>query len=172
MVDLRSGRPRRAHRRYEVTASLEARLPKAAALLRDARTDVLAFTAFPRAHWRKIWSNNPLERLHKEVERRSNVVGIAPNDTAAIRLIGAVHADQHEWAIARRYLSEVSMVELTTPRHTTPPRPPSRAELSPPRSPEKPHRSTGLRRSRIRSRCSGGPLKPAGAAAATVLGRV
>ena len=108
----------------EVTDTLNDRFPKAAASMRDAKTDVLAFAAFPRAHWRKIWSNNPLERLNKEVKRRSNVVGIFPNDAAAIRLIGAVLADQHdEWAIARRYLSEGSMARLTDPRDTDPDQP-------------------------------------------------
>jgi putative transposase len=108
----------------EVTDTLAERFPKAAESMRAARTDVLAFTPFPRAHWRKIWSNNPLERLNKEVKRRSNVVGIFPNDRAAIRLIGAVLADQHdEWAIARRYLSETSMAELDTPRDTDPHQP-------------------------------------------------
>ena len=92
--------------------------------MRRARGDVLAFCAFPAAHWRKIWSNNPLERLNKEVKRRSNVVGIFPNDAAAIRLIGAVLADQHdEWAIARRYLSETSMARLNQPRDTDPDQP-------------------------------------------------
>ena len=87
--------------------------------MHTAKTDLLAFSAFPKAHRRKIWSNNPLERLNKEVKRRSNVVGIFPNDRAAIRLIDAVLADQHEeWAIARRYMSDTSMAELTELRDT------------------------------------------------------
>ena len=103
----------------EVVDTLDERFPKAAASMRDARTDVLMFTAFPPAHWRKIWSNNPLERLNKEIKRRTNVVGIFPNDTAALRLIGAVLAEQHdEWAIARHYLAESSMALLNKTCHT------------------------------------------------------
>lgn len=119
------GTPTEVEARWdEVEATLAERFPKAAALMADAKPDVLAFAAFPRAHWRKIWSNNPLERLNKEVKRRSNVVGIFPNDAAAIRLIGAVLADQHdEWAIARRYLSDTSMAELNQPCDTEPDQP-------------------------------------------------
>jgi putative transposase len=86
----------------------------------EAKAEVLAFTAFPRAHWRKIWSTNPLERVNKEIKRRSRVVGIFPNSAAVIRLVGAILIDMHdEWiAVDRRYLSEGSMAKLYETRDT------------------------------------------------------
>ncbi len=98
----------------EVTRMLASQFPDVATMLGDAAEDLLAFTGFPQAHWRKLWSTNPLERLNGEIKRRTNVVGIFPNDASVLRLVSAVVVEAHdEWAVAeRRYLSEESMAKL------------------------------------------------------------
>ena len=101
----------------EIVAMLDRQFPDAATILADARDDVLAFAAFPEAHWRKIWSTNPLERVNGEIKRRTRVVGIFPNDAAVLRLVSAVVAETHdEWQdTERRYLAEHSMALLYEP---------------------------------------------------------
>ncbi len=103
-----------------VAATLDGRFPAVADMLREAAADITAFTDFPEAHWRKIWSNNPIERLNREIKRRTDVVGIFPNTAALDRLIGAVLIEAHdEWQAAdRRYLSEASMALLAPPAPT------------------------------------------------------
>jgi transposase-like protein len=97
-----------------IAGTLRTQLPDIASMLEGAREDLLAFSAFPIEHWRKIWSTNPLERVHREIKRRTDVVGVFPNDAAVARLVTAVVVETHdEWAVAeRRYLSETSMAML------------------------------------------------------------
>jgi putative transposase len=106
----------------EIAAMLRGQFPDVAGMLVDAGEDILAFTHFPTAHWRKIWSTNPLERLNGEIKRRTNVVGVFPNDASVLCLITAVVVEAHdEWAVAeRRYLSEESMAKLAGSGQTDP----------------------------------------------------
>ena len=98
----------------ERSASVVERLaptaPKVAALLTEAEEDLLAFYRFPAAHWPKLRSTNNIERVNKEIARRSDVVGIFPNDRSVIRLIGSLLIEQNdEWLLTRGYLSQESI---------------------------------------------------------------
>lgn len=111
------GKSELVHAQFEEVVTMLGRShPAAAQLLEDAREDLLAFTEFPSQHWQQIWSTNPLERVNKEIKRRTNVVGTFPNPEALLRLTGHVLIEQHdEWDTAeRRYFSENSM-KLITP---------------------------------------------------------
>jgi putative transposase len=94
--------------------ALRERFPKLAELMDASREDVLVYMTFPREHWPQIASTNPLERLNGEIKRRSDVVGIFPNDKAAVRLVGALMLEQNdEWAVSRRYMSLESLSTLS-----------------------------------------------------------
>jgi Transposase, Mutator family len=94
-----------------IVAQLEGRFREAAALLDEAAAETIAFTGFPKEHWRQLWSNNSLERLNKEIRRRTNVVGIFPDRPSIVRLVAPCWQNNDEWQVARRYMSTESIAK-------------------------------------------------------------
>ena len=100
----------------ETADRLRKRFPKLGSLMDDAESEVLAFMGFPREHWKQIASTKPLERVNKEIKRRSNVIGIFPNDEAIMRLVGTLVVEQtEEWHLTRRYMSNESLAKVIKP---------------------------------------------------------
>lgn len=98
---------------HEVVKALEVRWPKAARVLTDAEDDILAYMVFPPDHWTRLYSTNLLERLNREVKRRTDIVGIFPDQDSVLRLVGSVLIEiDDEWQIERRYFSQDSMRKL------------------------------------------------------------